>query len=256
MKRFALLALLLAAGQAPAAGPVPRGAPDCPAPAADREPRARDLVVLVHGMGRTPLSMAPLARHLERAGYRVRNVGYSSYGPDVASIGRRVARETRAALAEAPAGRVHFVTHSLGGVVVRWVLAHERPERVGRVVMLAPPNQGAAIADRMSPWLGWLLRPMRELRTDPSGIVRRLPPAPGVPVLVIAGDDDGKVSPEEAHLDGAEAELVVDSGHTFIMLRPSVMRVVAAYLAGEVPAGAACPHGPSLPARAAGPATP
>lgn len=239
MKRLALLLLLLAAAPTSAAEPP---VPGHVSRAADADAASRDLVVLVHGMGRTPLSMAPLAHHLERAGYRVRNVGYNSYGPDVAAIGRHVARETREAMAEAPTGRVHFVTHSLGGIVVRWVLAHERPERVGRVVMLAPPNQGAAIADRMTPFFGWLLRPMRELRTGPESTVRRLPPSPGVPVLVIAGDDDGKVSPAEAHLDGAEAELVVDSGHTFIMMLPSVMRTVAAYLAGEVPPGAACTH--------------
>ena len=198
--------------------------------AADRPP---DLVVLVHGMGRTPFSMLPMERHLERAGYRVLNFGYSSVGPDVATIGHRLALATDGALADVPSERVHFVGHSLGGVVIRWMLAHERPARAGRVVLLAPPNQGAASADRMAPVVGWLLRPIRELRTAPGSTVRSLPSDPGVPVLVVAGAADRKVSCAETRLGGAEVRVVVPSGHTFIMAHRSVMRLVSRFLAGE-----------------------
>ncbi len=196
-----------------------------------------DLVVLVHGMGRTPLSMLPMKRHLERAGYRVLNFGYSSYGPGVPEIGHRLAEATQTALTERPSPRVHFVGHSLGGIVIRWMLAHERPERVGRAVLLAPPNQGSASADRFSPVVGWLLRPIRELRTDTASTVRRLPADPGVPLLVVAGARDGKVSIAEAHLDGAEAHVVVPGGHTFIMNRRDVLRIVERYLTCETPSG-------------------
>ena len=192
-----------------------------------------DLVVLVHGMGRTPGSMVPLARHLRRAGYRVLNVGYSSYGPDVAAIGHRVAERTQAALADAPSRRVHFVGHSLGAVAIRWMLANERPANAGRAVLLAPPNQGSASADRMTPYVGWLLRPIRELRTDSASTVRGLPADPGVPLLVVAGARDSKVSLAEARLDGAETA-VVPGGHTFIMRRRDVLRLVERFLAGEV----------------------
>ena len=226
--RFVLggICLLLAGCTVPsrlaAGGPAAAGTPD--------------LVVLVHGLGQTPYSMIPMERHLTRAGYRVLSFGYSSVGLDVPTIGHRLAEATEAALAEVPAGHVHFVGHSLGGIAIRWMLAHERPDHVGRVVLLASPNQGAASADWGAPLFGWILRPLYDLQTAEGSTVRTLPSDPGVPMLIIAGSNDHKVSAAEAHLDGAEVQIVVPSGHTTILMRPSVMRLVERYLAGGVPA--------------------
>ncbi|WP_412061369.1 esterase/lipase family protein [Rubrivirga sp. IMCC45206] len=192
------------------------------------ETPARDLVVLVHGMGRTPLSMAPLAIALQRAGYRVLNVGYDSQRPGVAEIGAalgdRVARE----LAAEPAPRVHYVGHSLGTVVIRWHLLHDPPPGASRVVMLAPPNQGAASADRFAALVGWALPPIRELGAS-GGTAAELGPLPDVAVAVVAGDRDGKVAVAETCLDGAQHR-VVPSGHTALMWRPRVLRLVRGFL--------------------------
>ncbi|GAB5536334.1 MAG: alpha/beta fold hydrolase [Rubricoccaceae bacterium] len=191
----------------------------------------RDLVVLVHGMGRSPLSMAPLQISLQRAGYRVLNVGYDSQGPSVAEIGAELGQEVDDALAEEPAPTVHYVGHSLGTVAIRWHLIHGDPPNVGRAVLLAPPNQGASSADRLERWVGWALPPIRELGT--TGIASSLGPPPGVEVAVIAGDGDAKVTVEETCLDGAE-HAVVPSHHTFIMMRPRVMGMVRSFLATGV----------------------
>ncbi|MDP9348284.1 MAG: hypothetical protein M3P24_03955, partial [Gemmatimonadota bacterium] len=129
----------------------------------------------------------------------------------------------------APA-RVHFVGHSLGNVIVRWVLANQPPVSAGRVVMLAPPNQGSRTADRYARWLGWLLRPLPELRTDSTGIVRTLSLPPGVEVGVIAGRYDGKVRVAETHLAGQAGHRVVPSAHTFIMNRRDVRRLTLKFL--------------------------
>src|SRR5262245_10379538 len=102
-----------------------------------------DLVVLVHGMGRTRVSMSPLVRPLERAGYNVLNWKYSSLRSTTAQAARQLANALRAHCYRADQS-IHFVGHSLGCIIVRWLLANEElPIRVGRVVMLAPPNQGA-----------------------------------------------------------------------------------------------------------------
>ena len=192
----------------------------------------RELVVLVHGMGRTPLSMLPMAVALRREGYEVLNFGYSSYGPSVAQLGSKLAAEVRARRDDGPMRRVHFVGHSLGNIIVRWMLAYERPDALGRVVMLAPPNQGSRLADRLEGALGWLLEPLSEVTTDSLSTARRLPPPEEVEFAILAGDRDGKVSVAETFLAGAREHRVVPSRHTFIMLRPSVVEMTGRFLSG------------------------
>ena len=85
----------------------------------------RELVFLVHGMGRTPVSMYLLGRRLERAGYRVSSFGYWSTTGTVPGLGAALARRVAELMGDAPA--VHFVGHSLGNIIVRWMLVHARP---------------------------------------------------------------------------------------------------------------------------------
>lgn len=191
---------------------------------------ARELVVVVHGMGRTARSMRPLAEALEAEGFAVLNFGYSSTCCGIAELGTRL----RAAVdsAAGPDVRaVHFVGHSLGGILIRWVLTRdEPPARVGRVVLLAPPNQGSRAADRFAPVIEWLLEPIDELRTDSTSTVRRLPAVRGVPIGVIAGGRDGKVRVADTHLPEEADHVVVDGAHTFLMRRDDVHRLTMTFL--------------------------
>lgn len=200
----------------------------------------RELVLLVHGMGRTPVSMFLLGRRLEAAGYRVSSFGYLSTTGTVADLGAALARRVRAIAGEAP--RVHFVGHSLGNIIVRWMLAHDRPARAGRVVMLAPPNQGAAAADRWSRWVGWAMPVIHDLGTRPQTPARTLPLPADVDVGIIAGLRDAKVHVHETHLDGARDHAVVPSYHTFIMNRADVHQLICGFLRdGRFSAAAAQP---------------
>ncbi len=189
-----------------------------------------ELVVLVHGMGRTSLSMFPMELWLERAGFRVLNFGYSSYGPSIAEIAAELESALNDEMRQHPTRRIHFVGHSLGNIIVRYLLA-EAPAwpPFGRFVMLAPPNQGAAAADRFAPYLEWLLEPLDEISTR-SSTVTRLPPDPGVEHLIIAGRWDGKVELSETCLPEAEAHLLVPSGHTLILMREDVAVITEQYL--------------------------
>ncbi len=212
-----LLAVLLAASR--------------PAEAQHATPaEARELVVVLHGLGRTAFSMAPMQEALEQAGYDVLNIGYSSYCCGIAELGAAVRRDLDAK--RRPEHEiVHFVGHSLGGIIARWILAQDdRPEGVGRLVMLAPPNQGSHSADRYTPLVGWLLEPIDELRTDSSATVRRLPPPEGVQVGVIAGRHDGKLDEAQTHLPGEAGHVIVDGVHTFLMRKPEVHRLTVAFL--------------------------
>jgi pimeloyl-ACP methyl ester carboxylesterase len=188
---------------------------------------AREVVFTIHGLGRTRVSMALLARSLERDGFRVVNWGYSSTSATVPEIAQALAEEVERQAASA--ARIHFVGHSLGNIIVRWMLAHAPPPRPGRVVMLAPPNQGSRAADRFAPWLGWLLRPLPELRTVNGSTVRALAEPWGVEVGVVAGIYDRKVSLQEARLAGAE-HVEVPAMHSFLMNRRDVRALVTRFL--------------------------
>jgi Serine aminopeptidase, S33 len=189
-------------------------------------PLQRDVVVLVHGMGRTSLSMRPLARKLEQAGFATSSFDYSStrYGVDelCAQLAAHVAKLERDEDA-----CVHFVGHSLGNLLIRGALGAAPPAHVGRIVMLAPPNRGAAAADALAPWFGWLLEPLDEL--GPAGVAARLP-VPPLRVGVIAGTLDGKVSVEETHLSGEKDHVSVPALHSFLMNRADVQELTLRFL--------------------------
>jgi pimeloyl-ACP methyl ester carboxylesterase len=226
-RAVALVALLAAIPSASAqvAPPTPaRGDAVTAAEARD----TRELVILVHGMGRSPASMWVLGRRLEADGYRVVNFGYRSTRGSVAELGARLGR--RAAERTGGAPRVHFVGHSLGTVIIRSMLAQVPPERVGRVVMMAPPNQGAASADRWAPVLGGVMPPIRELGTTPQSPARTLALPEGVEVGIIAGSRDRKVRVGETRLDGARDHVVIPSFHSWMMNRSDVHRLIATFL--------------------------
>ena len=212
--------------------------------AAPAEP-GTDTVVLVHGLGRTKFSMAGLERHLGREGFRVINHGYRSTRQSIeASTG-----ELRRALEEKAPGRggqVHFVTHSLGGIIVRAFLKEHRPENLGRVVMLGPPNQGSEVADKLRDNLlyQWATGPAgQQLGTASDSAPNRLGPV-DFPAGVIAGNrglnplfaawidgpDDGKVGVARTRVGGMADFLVVPRSHTHIMRCRRVMAQVARFL--------------------------
>ena len=202
-------------------------------------------VVVVHGLGRTPASMAILATRLEETGFRVVRFGYPSRSEPIEALVERLGDAVAACCGDDPGG-VHFVTHSMGGLLVRSYLS-ERPEpHAGRVVMLSPPNQGSEIVDAFAD--SDLLRPFlgpagTRLRTTPDGIASELGPirfSLGIitgnrslsPLgsWLIPGPDDGKVGVGRARVEGASSFLVLPATHTFIMNRRDVADEVAHFL--------------------------
>ncbi|GLC24661.1 esterase/lipase family protein [Roseisolibacter agri] len=212
----------------------------------------RGTVVLVHGLGRTRWSMAPLAWAARRRGYAVVNWGYRSRRGTVAMHAAGLA-DRLAQLAAQGVGPVHLVTHSLGGIVVRASLelpaASAWRHRLGRIVMLAPPNQGSELADRLRAWrvTRRVLGPaFLALGTGPESVARQLGALPaGIEVGVVAGTrnwnplfgrwmprpHDGKVSVASTRLAGMTDFSAVARGHTFLMLAPDVHARIFAFLA-------------------------
>ncbi|MDA3960552.1 MAG: alpha/beta fold hydrolase [Planctomycetota bacterium] len=207
-----------------------------------------EYVVLLHGLARSHRSMAPMRAYLRQAGYSVVEVGYPSTSASVDALAATHLPPVLTACRAHGATRIHFVTHSMGGILLRSYLAeHDIPE-LGRVVMLAPPNRGSEVVDRIGHWRAFkaLNGPAgQQLGTGPDGIAAQLPSIT-FPCGVIAGDwsinrinslmipgpDDGKVAIARTQGVGETDHLVVHAPHPTIMGHRGAQRATLRFLRG------------------------
>ena len=205
-------------------------------------------VVLLHGMARTSGSMKKMQRYLEDREFVVANVDYPSRDHQIAELAKIAVEDgLRQCRANEGLDAIHFVTHSLGGILVRYYSAHHDIAQLGRVVMLAPPNQGSHAADAMRgvPGFGWINGPAAmQLGKGPDSVPLSLG-KPGFEFAVIAGNrtidpitsavlenpDDGRVTVEDTKLEGMSDFRVVDASHAYIMKKKDVMALVYTFLA-------------------------
>jgi pimeloyl-ACP methyl ester carboxylesterase len=203
-----------------------------------------EVVVLLHGIFRAKESWTPMVRGLEAAGLEAEPVNYPSTRAGLEAHADQVER-----LLDRLRGAhtVSFVTHSMGGLVARELLARDAPWRsrlqVNRLVMIATPNRGAEMADRLLPlWsfrqlagpaaaqLGTAWGPRVPLPTVPFGVIAGVRGDGRGFNPLLPGEDDLTVSLASTHLDGAEDTLVVRAVHTFILQAPAVVQATVRYL--------------------------
>lgn len=194
---------------------------------------ASEHVIVLHGLARSPASMARMSYALEKAGFSIANVSYPSRSGSVHDLAERTVAAALDSDAARRADRIHFVAHSLGAILVRDYLRHHRLDRLGRVVMLAPPNQGSEVVDRLRNWplFKWINGPAgQELGTNAAGAPQTLGGIDfelgviagdrtinWINSLLIPGADDGKVSIDSTKIKGMTDHVVIHTAHPFIM---------------------------------------
>lgn len=190
----------------------------------------RQHVLLIHGLASIAATMWRLRRHLRRAGLTSEYYDYPSTLAGIAAHANRLAELLRRLDERTDIGTIHCVTHSMGGIVVRAALLQYRPSKLGRIVMLAPPNRGSNIARTVAPYFAWLWKPLPELSCDEQSYVCQLGCPPDIDVGIIAARRDNKVSVEQTHLEGERDHLVVPGGHTRIIIRRDVCEQTVGFL--------------------------
>jgi triacylglycerol lipase len=205
---------------------------------------AGECVIFLHGMARTASSMDFAAQVFESRGYAVANIDYPSREHPIEELASMAVEAGLAQCGDEAA--IHFVTHSLGGILVRYYLETKSIPRLGRVVMLAPPNKGSQVVDdyRNIPGFELLNGPAgMQLGTDSHSIPAQLGPVE-YEVGVIAGTttfnpilsqslpnpDDGKVSVENTKVEGMSDFVAVPFSHPFIMDAPTVIDYAHAFI--------------------------
>ena len=205
---------------------------------------ASDCVILIHGLSRTENSFSKMERALSDSGYVVINNSYPSSKHKIETLAEDFI--SNSILECSPSEKIHFVTHSLGGILVRQYLSSNSVDNLGRIVMLAPPNKGSEITDNLKD--NFLYKMINgpaggQLGTDSTSVPNKLGPA-GFELGVIAGTksinpilssmlpnpNDGKVSVESTKLEGMTDHIEISVSHTFILRDDDVIDQVTHFL--------------------------
>lgn len=208
--------------------------------------QATDCVVLLHGLNRSWRTMGKLAGALQEDGFSTANIDYPSSSEPVEVLAPMVVNEGLRKCRHTGATKIHFVTHSLGGILLRYAHSQDPIPDLGRVVMLGPPNQGSEVIDKTKNWPG--VKALSgvaglQLGTDDESIPAQLGPV-DFELGVIAGtrstnpfmsamlpdEDDGKVTVARTQVEGMDDFKVVSNSHFAMMKSDDVIHDTSQFL--------------------------
>jgi len=190
----------------------------------------RPLVVLVHGYLAHRVHLSLLSWRLQAENFETLNWGYPTLLRSLTVAAERLASTLDRIDSQSSSPPIHLVTHSMGGIVARAALERFRPRRLGRWVMLAPPNRGSDVARRLEPFLGGWSPPVRELSSGEGGLVHSIGMPAGVEVGVIAAGHDLLVREESTRPDVPHEHVTIPCMHSTLLVRRDALRQVVAFL--------------------------
>lgn len=175
-----------------------------------------ETVILVHGLAGTRLDMWPIARRLKQIGFKTRYFNYRSVGTSIETHAKKLRKQLEAIDTNSNGERFHLVAFSMGGIIARTMFAEARFERLGRVVMLAPPHRGSHTARRLAPYLGWLAPSLEQLSDEDDSFVNRLPNSlkdNEIEFGLVRASKDRVIAPDNIFLDGFQDFAIVNGHH-------------------------------------------
>jgi pimeloyl-ACP methyl ester carboxylesterase len=192
----------------------------------------KEVVVLVHGLGANgQLLMWRLARQLRRAQYGTVIWTYPSFLRPIQKHGEKLGERLAELDADQVVTRIHLVTHSMGGIVARCAIGHRRPAKLGRFVMMAPPNKGSALATFCGPALRWCFPAIDQLSARPKSFVNCLPEPQDVEIGIVDASIDLLVGKGKTYLPCQRDHIVLPATHTLLAFQTRLADEVLHFLA-------------------------
>jgi pimeloyl-ACP methyl ester carboxylesterase len=191
---------------------------------------SHELVVLIHGFAAPAWVMFLLANRLRAAGYQTHLWSYLTFRDRLRDHSDRLAEELDKLASDSQVSKLHIVAHSMGTIVARGALRKLKPNKLSRVVLMAPPNRGVNWARWFGPILKYLIPTVYDLSSDASSYVNNLPSPDHWYVGIVRADFDFLIPRHSVELSEQMDFISYPSFHSGLLFRRDVAEAVREFL--------------------------